>query len=76
MNLPLTPAQMASRGSEELGHTEMKGSWFVFDRIYAHQDWCRWRAPYWHGSRVLAASSHRNYHLGFRCCRDVRPAGP
>ena len=33
MNLPLEPEQMAGRGSlETLGVTEMKGSWFIFDR--------------------------------------------
>ncbi|MEX5726762.1 formylglycine-generating enzyme [Rhodovulum iodosum] len=71
MNLPMAPGQMASRGSTELGVTEMKGSWFIFDRYYAHQDWCRWRAPYWHGSRVMSTGSHANYHLGFRCCKTV-----
>jgi len=71
MNLPLAPDQMASRGSRELGHTEMKGSWFIFDRYRAHEDWCRWRAPYWHGSRVMDAHSHENYHLGFRCCKTL-----
>jgi len=71
MNLPLNPSQMSSTGSEGLGHTEMKGSWFIFDRYYAHQDWCRWRAPYWHGSRVMADHSHYNYHLGFRCCKSL-----
>lgn len=70
MNLPLAPDQMASLGSETLGYTEMKGSWFIFDSFRAHQDWCRWRAPYWHGSRVLDPHSHENYHLGFRCCKD------
>ncbi|GKY87319.1 SUMF1/EgtB/PvdO family nonheme iron enzyme [Sinisalibacter aestuarii] len=72
MNLPLAPDQMASRGSTTLGVTEMKGSWFIWDKIRAHEEWARWRAPYWHGSRVLSASSHRNYHLGFRCFKDVR----
>jgi formylglycine-generating enzyme required for sulfatase activity len=71
MNLPLTEAQMASRGSTELGHTEMKGSWFIFDSFRAHEDWCRWRAPYWHGSRVMDPKSHANYHLGFRCCTTL-----
>jgi len=71
MNLPLNEAQMASRGSRELGVTEMKGSWFVFDTIRAHDDWCRWRAPYWHGARVLDPRSHENYHLGFRCCKTL-----
>lgn len=69
MNLPLDPSQMASAGSTTLGVTEMKGSWFVFDTVRAHEDWCRWRAPYWHGSRVLDPASHANYHLGFRCCK-------
>jgi formylglycine-generating enzyme required for sulfatase activity len=71
MNLPLTPAQMASQGSEELGYTEMKGSWFIFDSFRAHDDWCRWRAPFWHGSRVMDPRSHANYHLGFRCCKTL-----
>jgi formylglycine-generating enzyme required for sulfatase activity len=71
MNLPLNESQMASRGSTELGYTEMKGSWFIFDTYYAHQDWCRWRAPFWHGGRVMDAHSHENYHLGFRCCKTV-----
>lgn len=71
MNLPLDATQMASRGSTSLGYTEMKGSWFVFDTVRAHPDWCRWRAPFWHGSRVMDPSSHANYHLGFRCCKTL-----
>lgn len=71
MNLPLNESQMSSRGSSELGSTEMKGSWFIFDTYYAHPDWCRWRAPYWHGSRVMDKHSHENYHLGFRCCKTI-----
>ncbi len=74
MNLPLDESQMASRGSQALGVTEMKGSWFVFDTFRAHEDWCRWRAPFWHGSRVMDPHSHANYHLGFRCCRTLEPA--
>lgn len=71
MNLPMAPDQMASAGSAKLGVTEMKGSWFIWDKYRAHPDWCRWRAPYWHGSRVMAAGSHENYHLGFRCCKSL-----
>jgi len=71
MNLPLAPEQMASRGSTKLGVTEMKGSWFIFDRYRAHPDWCRWRAPFWHGTRILDPQSHANYHLGFRCCKSL-----
>jgi hypothetical protein len=73
MNLPLNESQMASRGSETLGYTEMKGSWFIFDTYRAHEDWCRWRAPYWHGTRIMALDSHANYHLGFRCCKTLTP---
>ncbi len=73
MNLPLAESQMASRGSREYGVTEMKGSWFIFDTYRAHEDWCRWRAPYWHGGRVMDPKSHQNYHLGFRCCKTVAP---
>ena len=72
MNLPLNEDQMASRGSTQLGYTEMKGSWFIFDTYRAHEDWCRWRAPFWHGSRVMSPDSHRNYHLGFRCCKTLK----
>jgi formylglycine-generating enzyme required for sulfatase activity len=72
MSLPLRADQMASRGSKGLGVTEMKGSWFIFDSYRAHPDWCRWRAPYWHGSRVMDPRSHANYHLGFRCCKTLK----
>ena len=71
MNLPIAPDQMSTRGSKTLGYTEMKGSWFIFDTYRAHEDWCRWRAPFWHGTRVLASDSHANYHLGFRCCNTL-----
>lgn len=71
MNLPLNEDQMSSRGSQELGYTEMKGSWFIFDSYRAHEDSCRWRAPFWHGTRVMSPDSHANYHLGFRCCNTV-----
>ena len=71
MNLPIEPAQMSSRGSLTLGYTEMKGSWFIFDTYRAHEDWCRWRAPFWHGTRVMDPHSHANYHLGFRCCNTL-----
>lgn len=71
MNLPLNESQMSSRGSRELGYTEMKGSWFVFDTYRAHEDWCRWRAPFWHGTRVMDDHSHANYHLGFRCAKTI-----
>lgn len=71
MNLPLEESQMSSQGSKTLGVTEMKGSWFIFDRYRAHEDWCRWRAPFWHGTRVMDTNSHENYHLGFRCCKTL-----
>ncbi len=71
MNLPLDASQMASKGSKALGVTEMKGSWFIFDKFQAHQDWCRWRAPFWHGTKLRDVKSHHNYHLGFRCCKSL-----
>jgi formylglycine-generating enzyme required for sulfatase activity len=71
MNLPLAESQMASKGSQTLGYTEMKGSWFIWDTYRAHEDWCRWRAPFWHGSKVMDKDSHHNYHLGFRCCKTI-----
>jgi hypothetical protein len=76
MNLPLNEGQMASQGSKELGYTEMKGSWFIFDTYHAHEDWCRWRAPFWHGGRVMDTHSHENYHLGFRCCKSLGEEEP
>jgi hypothetical protein len=72
MNLPLNESQMSSLGSTELGYTEMKGSWFIFDTYRAHEDWCRWRAPFWHGTRVMDDHSHANYHLSFRCCKSLK----
>ena len=76
MNLPLAPGEMSSEGSTTLGVTEMKGSWFIFDTYQAHPDWCRWRAPFWHGSKVMSESSHANYHLGFRCCKTLPKSTP
>lgn len=73
MNLPSQPAELTSAGGS--GLTEMKGSWFIFSRYEAHEDDCRWRAPDWHGSRVMSPRSHGNYHLGFRCCKSL-PAAP
>ncbi|MGC4093324.1 MAG: SUMF1/EgtB/PvdO family nonheme iron enzyme [Polyangiaceae bacterium] len=69
MNMPIKPEQLASRGG--LGETEMKGSWFIFTTYEAHPDDCRWRAPMWHKTRMDDPASHRNYHLGFRCCSDI-----
>jgi sulfatase modifying factor 1 len=71
MSLPLTEAELTSAGGS--GATEMKGSWFIFANYEAHEDDCRWRAPDWHPSRVMATHSHGNYHLGFRCCKSVEP---
>jgi formylglycine-generating enzyme len=69
MNMPLTKKQLASAGGA--GETEMKGSWFIFQKFEAHEDDCRWRAPDWHAAKLLSPDSHLNYHLGFRCCKDV-----
>ena len=67
MSLPARPEEV---GTGE-GLTEMKGSWFVFSIIEAHEDDCRFRAPAWHETRVMNEQSHMNYHLGFRCCKDA-----
>ncbi len=69
MSLPLRKQDLGSRGGA--GETEMKGSWFIFDRYEAHEDDCRWRAPAWHATKLMSFDSHLNYHLGFRCCKDV-----
>ena len=73
MNLPMVGNEISTQTKTSSGVTEMKGSWFIFDKYKAHSDYCRWRAPYWHGSRVKSQNSHRNYHLGFRCCKDLNP---
>ncbi len=66
MWLPLKPEQIGARGG--FGIPEMKGSWFIFELHEAHVDDCRWRAPSWHENE---GNNHSNYHLGFRCCKDV-----
>jgi len=72
MNFPMKPEELGSRGGS--GETEMKGSWFIFAHANAHEDDCHFRAPSWHVTRIDDKNSHRNYHLGFRCCRDL-PGG-
>lgn len=69
MNLPLVADELGSRGGT--GENEMKGSWFIFQRFEAHEDDCRWRAPSWHEGKLMADDAHRNYHLSFRCCKDL-----
>jgi hypothetical protein len=69
MNLPVLEEQLGARGGS--GETEMKGSWFAFDEYHPHPDDCRWRAPSWHATAVESPLSHFNYHLGFRCCKDL-----
>ncbi len=66
MSLPRKPEELGAAGG--FGVPEMKGSWFVFQRIDAHKDDCRWRAPAWHDNE---GTNHSNYHLGFRCCKDL-----
>ncbi len=70
MNLPTNTKELARNGG--LGYTEMKGSWFVFNKIAAHQDDCYWRAPFWHGSKINSLKGHSNYHLSFRCCKNIK----
>ncbi len=69
MNLPLVAEELGNRGGT--GENEMKGSWFIFQQFEAHEDDCRWRAPAWHEGKLMADDAHRNYHLGFRCCKDL-----
>jgi formylglycine-generating enzyme required for sulfatase activity len=72
MSLPVYPEELEQ--GPHSGWTEMKGSWFIFAREEAHPDDCRWRARNWHTTRITERLSHRNYHLGFRCCADVAPS--
>ena len=69
MNLPLQESQRTKAGGT--GVVEMKGSWFIFSKYSAHPDDCFWRAPFWHGTRLDNPKSHHNYHLGFRCCKNI-----
>jgi formylglycine-generating enzyme len=69
MNLPLVAEELGSHGGT--GENEMKGSWFIFQQSEAHEDDCRWRALAWHAGRLMAKDAHFNYHLGFRCCKDL-----
>ena len=66
MWLPMRADQLGKRGG--FGIPEMKGSWFIFAKYEAHIDDCRWRAPDWHEEE---GNNHSNYHLGFRCCKDL-----
>jgi sulfatase modifying factor 1 len=66
MLLPERAEELGKRGGE--GVPEMKGSWFIFGIKEAHLDDCRWRAPSWHDEEGM---NHANYHLGFRCCKDI-----
>ena len=71
MNLPTKPSEMTSNGG--YGVVEMKGSWFVFRQDFVpHKDDCRWRAPFWHGTKLMSSHSHANYHLSFRCCKSLK----
>lgn len=70
MLLPMKLEELSSRGG--VGVPEMKGSWFVFGSYEAHKDDCRWRCPPWHANEGM---NHSNYHLGFRCCKDVGKTG-
>lgn len=74
MSLPVYPEELAK--GPDAGWTEMKGSWFIFATEEAHPDDCRWRARNWHTTRINERLSHRNYHLGFRCCADVKGKAP
>jgi sulfatase modifying factor 1 len=51
-------------------YSQLKGSAFFYDGVM-YPDTCRYD-PRWH-VEVAADSWHSNYHLGFRCCRDVVP---
>jgi formylglycine-generating enzyme len=74
MNFPMLPNEQAMYGT--YGHTEMKGSWFSFGVSDAHEDDCRWRAKNWHPARTKTKGNHRNYHLGFRCCKTIGEPPP
>lgn len=63
-------AEAMTRPQGGVTWVQLKGSAFFYDgEIYP--DHCRYD-PRWHVDPV-DESWHTNYHLGFRCCRDVVP---
>ncbi len=71
MSLPILPEELARHGDR--GFTEMKGSWFAFSSMEVRADDCRFRAPTGTRRASMSRGSHANYHLGFRCCKDITP---
>ena len=62
-------AEAMTRKEGKVTYVQLKGSaWFYDGKMYP--DHCRFD-PRWHVDPV-DASWHTNYHLGFRCCRDLR----
>lgn len=63
-------AEAMTRMEGKTNYVQLKGSAFFYDgEMYA--DHCRYD-PRWHVDPA-EESWHTNYHLGFRCCRDVVP---
>jgi len=63
-------AEAMTRMEGKANYVQLKGSAFFYDgEMYA--DHCRYD-PRWHVDPA-EESFHTNYHLGFRCCRDVVP---
>jgi hypothetical protein len=63
-------AEAMTRMEGSINYVQLKGSAFFYDgEMYA--DHCRYD-PRWHVDPA-EESFHTNYHLGFRCCRDVVP---
>ncbi|MFI5301807.1 MAG: SUMF1/EgtB/PvdO family nonheme iron enzyme [Polyangiales bacterium] len=61
-------AELMTRAQDKVTYVQFKGSAFFYDgKMYP--DTCR-DDPRWHADPV-DQSWHTNYHLGFRCCRDV-----
>lgn len=62
-------AEAMTRKEKSVNYVQLKGSaWFYDGKMYA--DDCRFD-PRWHVDPVME-SWHTNYHLGFRCCRDLK----
>ncbi len=63
-------AEAMTRMEKGVSYVQLKGSAFFYDG-HIYPDHCRFD-PRWHVDPV-DQSWHTNYHLGFRCCRDVIP---